>query len=185
VRILFVATKAPWPPRDGGRLLLLETLKALAPLGHEAHLVAPADGDGVDPSEAVRELSAFCVPHLVAAPRTGAFAAMVRSLRSGEPLSIARHARLALRAAASDQLAARAFDIVHAEQLQALDACAAAFTRVCRSSSARRTSRATCGPRRPGARAARALAAPRSRAPRSVRGESARTREADPRAHRS
>jgi hypothetical protein len=129
VRILFVATKAPWPPRDGGRLLLLETLKALAPLGHEAHLVAPADGDGVDPSEAVRELSAFCVPHLVAAPRNGGFAAMVRSLRSGEPLSIARHARLALRAAVSEQLEARAFDIVHAEQLQALDACAAAFTR--------------------------------------------------------
>lgn len=124
-----MATKAPWPPRDGGRLLLLETLKALAPLGHEAHLVAPADGDGVDPSEAVRELSAFCVPHLVAAPRNGGFAAMVRSLRSGEPLSIARHARLALRAAVSEQLEARAFDIVHAEQLQALDACAAAFTR--------------------------------------------------------
>ena len=35
MNLLFVATKAPWPPIDGGRLLLARTLEALAALGHD------------------------------------------------------------------------------------------------------------------------------------------------------
>ena len=47
MRILWVATKSPWPPVDGGRLLLWETLGALAAAGHDVTLVAPAPPAGL------------------------------------------------------------------------------------------------------------------------------------------
>lgn len=55
-RILCAATKAPWPPRDGGRLLLLETLKALAAVDQRVDLVAPVDPGVDDPAAMEREL---------------------------------------------------------------------------------------------------------------------------------
>jgi hypothetical protein len=72
VRILWVATKAPRPARDGGRLLLARTVEALAAAGHEVHLVAPADttaapaDTGSGPGAAMPR--AGVVEHLVAAP---------------------------------------------------------------------------------------------------------------------
>jgi hypothetical protein len=43
MKILFVATKPPWPLIDGGRLLLWHTMAGLAGEGAEITLVAPAD----------------------------------------------------------------------------------------------------------------------------------------------
>ena len=132
MRLLWIATKAPWPPADGGRLLLLESLKALAELsaasapGVEVTLLAPISPIApIAPGEraaAVGALAGICTPRLVAVrPRARAFAALAATL-SGRPYSVVRHQRAALTRAVARELAdARRppFDVVVAEQLQA------------------------------------------------------------------
>ncbi len=72
LRILVVATKAPWPAVDGGRLVLLNTIEALAAAGHHLELVAPFAGAEDDRRQAIDALDGFCIPHLVATgPRSG------------------------------------------------------------------------------------------------------------------
>jgi hypothetical protein len=129
VKVLCAATKAPWPPRDGGRLLLLETLKALAAVDQRVDLVAPVDPEVDDPATIERELAPYCAPHLVPSGTPGAFATLLRAAWTGTPLSIARHARASVRERVARLLEKDSYDVVHAEQLQALDACAPAARR--------------------------------------------------------
>lgn len=124
MKILIVATKAPWPPVDGGRLLLGNTLRALAAAGVRPALVAPVDPAVFDLERVEKELAAFCDPFLVpAAPARP----LLRSLRA--PWSVARHSLPVVRREVERQLAAERFDIVHAEQLQALPQTAPALAR--------------------------------------------------------
>jgi hypothetical protein len=108
LNVLVVATKSPWPPVDGGRLLLALTLEGLEAAGCRTTLVAPE----------LRPAS----PGLVA----------VRSLFSGQPLAIARHRQANLVRDVERLLSAEAaerFDLVHVEQLQALPQAEPAFRR--------------------------------------------------------
>jgi hypothetical protein len=108
LNVLVVATKSPWPPVDGGRLLLALTLEGLEAAGCRTTLVAPE----LRPAE----------PGLVAA----------RSLFSGQPLAIARHRQPGLVRDVERLLSAEAaerFDLVHVEQLQALPQAEPAFRR--------------------------------------------------------
>ena len=104
MRVLWIATKAPWPTRDGGRLLLAETLAALrssaspaaldslAPLpplasdtapGIDVTLVAPVKASDLEATEAA--LRPLCRPSLVAIqPRSRGFAAFTATV-SGRP----------------------------------------------------------------------------------------------------
>lgn len=121
-----MATKAPWPPVDGGRFLLLNTLEALAAAGCRLTLVAPVDPSRFDLGRVARELAPWCTPRLVpAVPLPPAMALM----RSGGvvPLSIARHRLPAVRREVGRLLSAERFDLVHAEQLQALPQAEPAF----------------------------------------------------------
>lgn len=129
LRLLWIATKAPWPPRDGGRLLLGESLAALAAAGSsaaggaagvEVTLVAPVPRrDLAATEEALRPL---CLPRLVATqPRSRAFAALASAV-SGRPYSVARHDLPELARAVARELGdpgATPYDLVVAEQLQA------------------------------------------------------------------
>jgi hypothetical protein len=120
LRLLWIATKAPWPPRDGGRLLLFETLSALAAFGIRITLVAPVGrGEGAAAEAALR---AVCEPRLVATrPRPRLLAAISASV-SQRPYSLARHVRPALERQVALELSREAgsdpFDRVVAEQLQ-------------------------------------------------------------------
>jgi hypothetical protein len=127
VNVLVVATKAPWPAVDGGRFLLLNTLRALAAAGCRLTLVAPVDPGRFDLSEVARELAPFCTPALVPAAPLSPAAALLRA--GGAPLSIARHSLPAVRAEVERRLAAERFDLVHAEQLQAVPQTEPAFAR--------------------------------------------------------
>lgn len=98
MNVLVVATKSPWPPVDGGRLLLSLTLAGLERAGCRFTLVAPGAGVEVRP--------------------VGPLRAVARSWRI--PLALARHAQPAVRAEVERRLAAERFDLVHVEQLQAL-----------------------------------------------------------------
>jgi len=122
MKILLVATKPPWPLVDGGRLLLWHTMACLARHGAEITLVAPADA--VSDSDAVRrELRTLCRPMLVAHPRRMRVKALARALLGGPPVSIVLHRLAAVRDRVRALLSAEAFDLIHAEQLQAVANC--------------------------------------------------------------
>ena len=127
LNILAIATKAPWPAVDGGRFLLLNTLQALAAAGCRLTLVAPVDPARFDLSDVAHQLSDVCTPALVPAAPLPPFAALLRS--GGAPLSIACHTLPAVRREVERRLAAERFDVVHAEQLQALPQAEPAFRR--------------------------------------------------------
>ncbi|HYU35587.1 MAG TPA: glycosyltransferase, partial [Thermoanaerobaculia bacterium] len=124
-----MATKAPWPPVDGGRFLLRNTLAALTAAGHRPVLVAPVDPSRFDLATVRAELAGCCEPRLVPAAPGHPLPSSLRSWISGMPLSVARHALSAVRREVGRCLAAGRFDIVHAEQLQALPQTAPARTR--------------------------------------------------------
>ena len=123
MKILWVATKPPWPLIDGGRLAQWHTLSALADAGAAITLVAPADR-GIDPQIVVTKLHPICHAILVAhAPRSW-LRTLVDATAQRAPVSIARHRITAVRLEVQRLLARDAFDVVHAEQLQALANCA-------------------------------------------------------------
>jgi polysaccharide biosynthesis protein PslH len=120
VRILWVATKAPAPPVDGGRLVALLTLQALAAAGHELTVVAPL-GPGTDlPSPVAERGESFGRLRLVAAPPPSRLASALRGAFGAMPLTVRRHAHPAVRDEVARLLSREPFDVVHAEQPQAL-----------------------------------------------------------------
>lgn len=124
--LLWVATKSPWPPVDGGRLLLWESLGALAAAEIEVDLVAPVAAGAAERAAMEARLGERCRPFLVAArPRPKASAA-ARSLLRGEPISIARHSLAPVAAEVERRLAGGGYEAVVAEQLQAWPQTAAA-----------------------------------------------------------
>lgn len=123
MNILWIATKVPWPPVDGGRLLLWNSLRALRDRDVEVTLVAPADRSerGDSPREP-GELARVCRPELLSLPRIpgrGGLDLLMANLRR-KPWTIQRHAKSPLRRRVADLLAAHSFDVVLVEQVQAL-----------------------------------------------------------------
>ncbi len=128
MKILFVATKIPWPPIDGGRLLLAETLSALSAAGHSTTLVAPLANDA-EQAHAQAACPEACSLRLVSARPMVAPLAFLRARALDLPFSIARHSLPAVRREVAFALAQERFDVVHVEQLQALTQAADALDR--------------------------------------------------------
>jgi hypothetical protein len=129
MRILWVGTKPPWPPIDGGRLIAATTLQALAAAGSRLTLVAPFDPSRDDAGRAAESLHEWVEPILVpAAPRSWLRAAVV-SVPGRRPVSVVKHTLEAVRGRVGALLAETAFDVVHAEQPQALPQCRDAAAR--------------------------------------------------------
>lgn len=120
MKILLIATKAPWPTQDGGRLLLWSTLEGLAARGHQVTLVAPQPSGRSSSEDAAAALAGLCVPHLVPTLTRHHVTSLVRSLVRRRPLSIERHGHHDVRHEVQKLLARERWDVVHAEQLQAL-----------------------------------------------------------------
>jgi glycosyltransferase involved in cell wall biosynthesis len=129
MRILWVGTKPPWPPTDGGRLVATSTIQALTASGHEVTVVAPFAPSRDDAEAAAASMRGWCEPVLVAATPRGMAPAVILSALQGRPISIVRHALDRVGRRVAERLAAGAFDVVHAEQPQALAQCVAAFER--------------------------------------------------------
>jgi len=123
LRVLWVATKAPLPATDGGRLVMGATIEALAEaeVGVDVTLVAPRAGA----SEA-RGPSGVRTIVVETQPRSW-ISACGHSLRSGRPMSVERHANAAVAARVADLLRRESFDLVHVEQPQALSGAAPAW----------------------------------------------------------
>lgn len=126
MKVLFVATKAPWPARDGGRLLVSETLRLLRARGHQVTLVAPVDPRQEDRGAAAAALAELCTPRLVPARERPLLRAAVAGVPRGLPVSVARHRKPEVARRVAALLDAEPFDVVHAEQLQAVANCEAA-----------------------------------------------------------
>lgn len=108
MKVLWIATKAPWPAIDGGRLLQALTIEGLVQRGCRVEVVCPAVGPKASPPEGV-ELEVVGRP-------SGLGAVLLRRL-GGEATTMARHrVRAVARAAARRAVAA---DVVHVEQVQA------------------------------------------------------------------
>lgn len=129
MRLLWIATKPPAPPVDGGRLVALLTLQALAGERVEIVLVAPVAPETPEAEVARIEavLAPFCRAHLVPAKPRPATLTALGTLLGGAPYSIARHALPEVRAEVARRLAAESFDAVHAEQLQTFPQAEPAF----------------------------------------------------------
>ena len=125
MRILVVATKSPWPPRDGGRLALWLTLQGLAEAGHAVALVAPIEA-GEDRDAALATLRGVCEPTLMPVARRSWPVAALEAVRSGRALTVTRHRHRAVEAAVAQHVAIWKPHVVHAEQLQAFANCSAA-----------------------------------------------------------
>jgi glycosyltransferase involved in cell wall biosynthesis len=116
MHVLWIATKAPLPAIDGGRLVMTLTLEALIAAGVDVTLVAPSIADaGAGAPAGVRA-------HFVDVRPRPWWTAGVSSLRSGRPLTIERHTHLAIAQRIADLLPREKFDLVHVEQPQALPA---------------------------------------------------------------
>jgi len=116
LRILFVATKPPYPPSDGGKLLMWNTPKDLAARGHDITFVAPRLGK-MSPG-VVEEISKHCRPRLVGCRPGQLLPSLVKAQFSRRPMSILRHSHPALRQTVHEELAQGSFDVVHVEQVQ-------------------------------------------------------------------
>jgi len=124
MKILFVATKSPYPPVDGGRLLVANTLSALCEQGHEIDLVVPAGRSSVGAPQGARP-AGLRVFEVMTRPRSR-LSSLVLSTIHRRPYSIVRHFDSALQAAIEKRLATERYDVVHVEQLQALSSVEAA-----------------------------------------------------------
>jgi hypothetical protein len=120
VRILWVATKTPAPPVDGGRLVALLTLEALRAHGHELTIVSPADPDAADRSATLARLEMVGRARLVPARPASLAAAALRAAFGAMPLTVLRHSLPAVRDEVARLLSRETFDVVHAEQPQVL-----------------------------------------------------------------
>jgi glycosyltransferase involved in cell wall biosynthesis len=122
MRILWVVTKPPWPARDGGRVVVANTLRALRASGLELLVVAPFDPAREDRDRLLAALREFCEPYLVAAtPRR--LAPWIERAARGVPITIGRHTLPAVTNEVERVLARRPCSVVHAEQQQALAQC--------------------------------------------------------------
>jgi hypothetical protein len=119
LNILIVATKPPWPPVDGGRVVVLNTVDALAAAGHRITLVAPVD-PGADHGATRDALAGRCRAELVPVLPPGMRAAALSALLRGRPLTVERHRLRAVADRVRRLIASERFDLVQAEQLQAV-----------------------------------------------------------------
>lgn len=118
LRILFLATKPMFPPTDGGKLLMWNTIKELASRGHRITFFAPDLGQDV--SEARKIASQFCTPRFISCRSGRLVPSLVRAVTTRQPLSVVRHSHRALQRSVRDELTKNSYDVIHVEQVQSI-----------------------------------------------------------------
>ncbi len=126
VRVLWVGTKPPWPPVDGGRLVAALTIDALRRAGADVTVVTPSrtgETEAAPPSGPGGHVNVRAIPRSWPVAALGALA-------SRRPVTIARHAHRAVQRAVALHLATHPVDVVHVEQPHAFANVAAALDAV-------------------------------------------------------
>jgi polysaccharide biosynthesis protein PslH len=120
MRILWVATKPPWPSLDGGRLVAALTLEALRARGHEPTVVAPVDPREADLAATAARREGWHRLVLVPTPPVSLPWMALRGSLGHLPVTVRRHALPKVRDTVAEVVERERFDVAHAEQLQAL-----------------------------------------------------------------
>lgn len=129
MNILFIASRPPWPPTDGGRVLMAYTIEGLIHRGHHVTVVAPTPVESADAGLASAPVFENLRVMLVPDQRPSGLSAGLMSVLQGWPLSVARQSSPPTRVEVARRLSAERFDVVHVQQLQALPKADAAFGR--------------------------------------------------------
>ena len=103
-------------------MVLYHALKALASRGVDVTLVAPCDRE-FNPERAAVKLSTICHPILVSPQRRPKIFSLARAFIAGSPFSIEHHRNRMLSEEVKTLLAREKFDLIYAEQLQAVANC--------------------------------------------------------------
>jgi glycosyltransferase involved in cell wall biosynthesis len=128
VKVLFVASRSPWPPTDGGRVLMGHTIDGLLARGHDITVVATGAGRAAPAPPPVAGGGTLTI-HLVPERRRPLPISAVASLVDGQPLSVAAQPSRRARDEAAVLLANGRFDVVHVQQVQALPKAEPALAR--------------------------------------------------------
>ena len=129
MNILFVASRPPWPPIDGGRVLMAYTVEGLLTRNHHVTVVAPTPVESATASQTAAPVSDRLRVFLVPDRRPSGVVAALMSVVQGWPLSVVRQSSPPTRVEVARRLGAERFDVVHVQQLQALPKADAAFGR--------------------------------------------------------
>lgn len=116
MRLLWIATKPPWPAVDGGRLAQALTLEALGKNGVEATVVAPAVGPVESPPP---QLAGQVRLETVDTGLRSRPLAIGISWLTGRPVALVRHDLVRVRRRVAELVERERFDAVHVEQLHA------------------------------------------------------------------
>ncbi len=127
MNILFIASRPPWPPTDGGRVLMAYTVEGLIHRGHHVTVVAPTAGGLPNAGSGAAPVSDRLRLVLIPDQRPSGLSAVLMSVLQGWPLSVARQSSAATRVEVARSVGAERFDVVHVQQLQALPKADAAF----------------------------------------------------------
>ncbi|MEM9594138.1 MAG: glycosyltransferase family 4 protein [Acidobacteriota bacterium] len=130
MHVLFVATKVPWPPVDGGRLLMWDTLRGLAAEGCAVTFVAPVAPSALADLDAVQShLAPLCRSLLVPVEPRSRWRDALVAQATARPLTVVRHRHPEVVAKVADLVGRERFTAVHVEQVQALASAEPAFQR--------------------------------------------------------
>jgi hypothetical protein len=108
-----------YPPTDGGKLLMWNTIRELASRGHRITFFAPDLGR--DLSEVHQVVQHECTLHFVPCRSGRLIPSYVRAIATRQPLSVVRHSHPGLRRAVGAELTRRTYDVIHAEQVQSIE----------------------------------------------------------------
>lgn len=119
MRLLWIATKSPWPPRDGGRLVQALTLEALRAAGLDITVVAPGDLRSRSPGERNDKVPSRVRVDEVSCRPSGRLVTGVRTAVRNLPWTAATHHRREVRTRVGELLGGGDYDVAHVEQIQA------------------------------------------------------------------
>ncbi len=131
-----VTTKFPWPPVDGGRLLVAETLRAFDPSQVRVTLIGPWDDADLPASGVAKDNDAPALDRIEAGGSDEARPGVLKTLLSGvrstsalafasfgvkaPPLTALKHSSASLRGRIAALLTQGDVDVIHVEQPHAL-----------------------------------------------------------------
>ncbi len=111
MRILIAAPRIPFPPNDGGKIVMFDAIRFLGELGHEVHVVAFA---GSHEADAVRGLAGICASTTAVAPER---LALAKGFVADPPVTLARYHTARMQSALLRIAEMRAVDVVAFETL--------------------------------------------------------------------
>ncbi len=115
MRILFISTSIPFPPTDGGKLVVYGLLKSLAERGHEIELIAYLKHD--DYKTSYENLKQYCIPHILDYKADNSLIGAFKNLFSSVPYNASKYYSKLILKYTIDLINRKSFDIIQINHL--------------------------------------------------------------------